>query len=378
MKVILFHNTLPAYRIPFYNALAKLVELKIVLFNLESTEVIYGEKSKPALLKGCRQVIIDKSKDVRKQVKDEISEGADIVHLPTPDGKYELYVTNLCLRFARKKGIKTALYWIRWTPDLSQIPVKQIGKNVIRNILAGGIARKADVCIYSGVKSREQFKRLRVRDDHLMPMHYSTDVYQDAEDCDIYEKYGIRDGLKLILYFGRVIERKGLLYLIRAYEMLNEAEVQLVVAGSGTEYFEECKKYVEENHVRNVLFLGLVPSVERKNFFENADLFILPSVLDHGITEPWGQTVNESFQWGCRVVASDAVGAAYELIRPENGAMYPAEDVQALADIMKGLLRTDYDRDKIKSTISEYTCENMAEDMLRAYDMALLETDGAL
>lgn len=372
MKVILFHNTLPAYRIPFFNALAKLVDLKIVFFNIESSEAIYGEKSKRSLLKGCRQAVIDKSKNIRKQIKDEISEGADIVHLPAPDGKYELYVCALCLSVARKENIKTALFWIRWTPNIKKIPIKQIGKNMIRNILAGTIARKADVCIYSGIKSKEQFKKLRVKDCSLMPMHYSTDVYQNAEDCDIYAKYGIQYGLKIILYLGRVIERKGLLYLIQAYEMLNDMGIQLVVAGDGTEYLEECKKYVENHHIKNVLFLGYVPSTERKNFFENADLFVLPSVLDHGITEPWGQTVNESLQCGCRVVASDAVGAAYDLIASVNGAIYPAEDVQTLSDIMKKLLYAGYCRNNIKATISQYTCENMARDVLKAYEMALL------
>ena len=115
-----------------------------------------------------------------------------------------------------------------------------------------------------------------------------------------------------------------------------------------------------------------MPSTERKNFFENADLFVLPSVLDHGITEPWGQTVNESLQCGCRVVASDAVGAAYDLIASVNGAIYPAEDVQTLSDIMKKLLYAGYCRNNIKATISQYTCENMARDVLKAYEMALL------
>lgn len=370
MKVIFFHNTLPAYRIPFFNSLAQLVELKIVFTNIKMSEVIYGEKSNLKLLKNCQYTILDKSKDIKEQISNEITDDCDLVHLPVPDGKYELYVSLICLKTAKNKNIRTALYWIRWTPENSLVPIKQRIKNKIRNFVSGPIARHADVCICSGIKSEKQFTELGVKKENIKYMHYSTDVSTNSEKCDIYEKYSINKNQKIILYFGRIIERKGLLNLIQAFELCCFSNVQLIIAGTGEEYCEKCKQYVNIHKLDNVHFIGLIPSRQRKSFFETADVFVLPSIFDKGIPEPWGQTVNEALQCGCRVIASDAVGAAYDLINDRNGVIYKAEDVSALQNALRELMYKDLKRLEVMDTIKDYTCEKMANDMLDAYEFA--------
>ena len=76
----------------------------------------------------------------------------------------------------------------------------------------------------------------------------------------------------------------------------------------------------------SVRFTGFRNQSELPSFYSLCDVFVLPSLL-----EPWGLAVNEVMTAGRAVVASDQVGAVFDLIRDgENGHVFPAGDVDAL------------------------------------------------
>jgi glycosyltransferase involved in cell wall biosynthesis len=61
---------------------------------------------------------------------------------------------------------------------------------------------------------------------------------------------------------------------------------------------------------------------------------VLPSLF-----EPFGLVVNEAMLCGLPVAVSDRVGARFDLVRPgENGYVFPAGDVEALAAILRQFL----------------------------------------
>jgi glycosyltransferase involved in cell wall biosynthesis len=49
---------------------------------------------------------------------------------------------------------------------------------------------------------------------------------------------------------------------------------------------------------------------EVRNFYAGSDVVVLPSVFTRAFREPWGLVVNEAFDQGVPVIATDAVGAA--------------------------------------------------------------------
>jgi glycosyltransferase involved in cell wall biosynthesis len=71
------------------------------------------------------------------------------------------------------------------------------------------------------------------------------------------------------------------------------------------------------------------------HYYGACDLFVLPTrfLLTEPVNcESWGFTVNEAMSLGVPVVATTAVGAAYDLIVPgETGAMAEAGDPDDLA-----------------------------------------------
>ena len=82
---------------------------------------------------------------------------------------------------------------------------------------------------------------------------------------------------------------------------------------------------------------GRAAPAEVRNFYAGSDVVVLPSVPTRDFREPWGLVVNEAFNQGVPVIATDAVGAvAGGLVRHERtGLVVPAGDVDALAAALR-------------------------------------------
>ena len=86
------------------------------------------------------------------------------------------------------------------------------------------------------------------------------------------------------------------------------------------------------DHARD-LVLGQLDQDAVAAEYAAADIFVLPS-----ISEPWGMVLNEAAAAGLPLIATDACGAAWELIEDgANGFRVPAADAQALRDAIAEL-----------------------------------------
>jgi glycosyltransferase involved in cell wall biosynthesis len=125
---------------------------------------------------------------------------------------------------------------------------------------------------------------------------------------------------RYVLFVGRLVEAKGLSNLLAAHASLGPDGPELLVAGEGP-----LRDAVES--APGVTLLGFQETAPLIELYALADRLVVPS-----LDEPWGVVVNEALACGTPVVASDAVGAAADLIRDGiDGRIVPAGDVQALA-----------------------------------------------
>jgi glycosyltransferase involved in cell wall biosynthesis len=121
-----------------------------------------------------------------------------------------------------------------------------------------------------------------------------------------------------VLYVGRLAPEKGVDVLLRAAEGI---DATVVLAGTGPE--EARLRALAPPGTR---FLGHVDRDDLPAWYAASDVFVLPS-----LSEPWGMPLNEAAAAGLPLVATDAVGAAWELIEDgENGFRVPPGDVAAL------------------------------------------------
>jgi len=134
-----------------------------------------------------------------------------------------------------------------------------------------------------------------------------------------------------ILYFGRIEKHKGVKTIIEAMKYVRSTK--LYVVGEGT-YKDELEKYVKENRIKNVLFLGFITEMELKEVIRNSLFIVVPSEW----YEPFGLVVLESNASGKPVIAS-RIGGLAELVEEDvNGLLFEPGNIEDLLDKVDNLL----------------------------------------
>ena len=161
----------------------------------------------------------------------------------------------------------------------------------------------------------------------------------------------LRDTLKLkdkkvILYCGRLIKQKGFEYLVKAFAKLqqyNSNTFLLVVGGQygyGQLYsIEQLRSLSSLFGPDKIHFTGWVSTSDKISYFLLADVVVVPSIFFAEGAEVWGFAVNEAMSVGKPVVATTAVGAAYDLIQNGvNGYIVPDKDHHSLFESIKSII----------------------------------------
>lgn len=146
---------------------------------------------------------------------------------------------------------------------------------------------------------------------------------------------------KRVLYVGRLIERKGVKYLIRAMEyIVPEINVNLSIVGEGelkSKLLREVKNKELESHI---ILEGRVAKEKLYDLYLNCDVFVLPAVSDKwGDTEGLGVVLLEAMSFGKPVVASRTGGIEDIVIDGKTGILVNPADPEALAKSILKILR---------------------------------------
>jgi len=186
-----------------------------------------------------------------------------------------------------------------------------------------------------GVASNRIFVTTHAVDNYL----YNQAVSK-ADEILVKKKLNITENQKIILFLGRLEVIKGLPYLIQAFALLNRLDTCLVFVGEGLER-KNLEMQIDQLGIGNrIRFAGYVSTSETLPYYAVATMLVLPSVTTPQGKETWGVVVNEAFNQGLPVIASDAVGAAAGGLVEDgvNGFIIPERNIQALAVAMQKLL----------------------------------------
>jgi glycosyltransferase involved in cell wall biosynthesis len=153
------------------------------------------------------------------------------------------------------------------------------------------------------------------------------------------EKFSLDPERRRIVFSARLMEAKRPDLAVAAFAAIADErpEWDLVMIGDGP-LRSEVEATVPERLRKRVKWLGFLESTEEiAGVYAQCDVMVLPS--DH---EPWGVVVVEAASSGLAIVASDVVGAAPELVKPDvNGALFPKGDAAALADELRTITRPE-------------------------------------
>jgi len=237
----------------------------------------------------------------------------------------------------------------------------------------GGDVTSINKCLFRKLK-RNAMKRasyLTSVSSHLkeeMEKIYATDkVEVISMGCDL-KKYGSQnrvknmfqqDDKKVILFVGRMVEKKGLKYLLKAMENI---DALLVVVGDGPEKEKLVK--LAEVHKEKVLFVGSKTQDELRTIFASCDIFCIPSVkAKDGDQEGLPVVLIEAMASGLPVIGSRCGGISELIEHKYNGILVEQESPKELYESINMLINDE----NIRKTLSNNALESIKE-----YDYSVL------
>ncbi len=207
---------------------------------------------------------------------------------------------------------------------------------------------------------------------HIIPngidiKHFSPDVSPIEEFCD---------GKQNILFVGRLEHRKGLNYLIKAYQQVKQEipNSRLIVVGPGTRLRRKYEKWIMRNSLKDVVFIGYAPYGELPRYYKTADVFCAPATS----RESFGIILLEAMAVGKPIVATNIDGYASVVTHGEDGLLVPPKDSRGLARALISLMRDETLRQQMgakgRLKAEEHNWELVAQKVFDYYVRVLSES----
>lgn len=361
-KMLFFHNSLPEYRMLFWKYLAKYINYKLFITNEGLEKQIYN-------FDNCSNEIQYEyyTKSNKRSILNSINSSTLIV-LPPIDTIHEYLIAKELIKTGKKQHAIIVCWSEKWEAKWKNQPIKKKIKNYIHRYMYKNVFEQSARCICSGRKSREYAEMLGIKDEKISVCYDSSTSQLVTSEVDLRKQYHIPKEKRIILFMGRLIRRKGCDVLINAFLKLNIKDVVLIIAGDG----EELDNYKRlSNNNKSIIYTGMISPKERRNYYNQVDVFVLPSICYKGIIEAWGLTVNEALECGTPVIATDAVGAAYDLITGDSGIVVKNNSEYELLNALKKILNKNYDREKIKDQYKRFNVENMSKTFYEALNFEM-------
>lgn len=267
----------------------------------------------------------------------------------------------------------------KWKVAVTQRQQARPGFPSRRRAIAAVYSRFA-AFLYVGQANQEYFRLHGVRDEKLFFAPHAVDNARFTAAAPAAQEaarewraeLGIPEDHLLILFAGKLEEKKRPLDLLAAFRNLNEPNVSLLFVGNG---HLEGKLRRAASDMPHVYFAPFQNQSAMPRTYSAADLFVLPSF---GPEESWGLSVNEALCLAKPVLVSSHVGCSPDLVRNgQNGLIFAAGDVSALTAALADSLRN---RNRLRSwgdagrrIVDDYDYSHATEGLIHALDFLLRE-----
>lgn len=156
------------------------------------------------------------------------------------------------------------------------------------------------------------------------------------------------DGLH-VGFLGRLVEEKGLEYLIDGFRAIDDDDARLLIGGgfnaAGGSVIDKVREHMGDDP--RVRLLGFLPENQLADFYASIDVFALPSVNSF---EAFGIVQVEAMRSGVAALASDLPGVRTPVEATGFGVIVPPRDSAAITRALLEL--RDTPRDPVKGAAS--------------------------
>jgi glycosyltransferase involved in cell wall biosynthesis len=173
----------------------------------------------------------------------------------------------------------------------------------------------ADHCVVASHFAKATLVENGVREDRIHVVPYGV----DPGNHPVHRK---TDDVFRVVFVGRSMQRKGLVYLLNAWRRMRLPKAELAIVGRGT----------NDGHIRAAFqteanWLGEISTSQLSELYRRSDLFCMPS-----LAEGFGLVYLEALAAGLPVIATPNTGAADIIQNGREGFIVPIRDIEALAE----------------------------------------------
>lgn len=254
-----------------------------------------------------------------------------------------IYYNQRLYEYLSSKSEKYDVLFSYYNLDAVFVPRDLIDKNVLylcgipkeQNDFQGSFLACYDKVLAISKEVKDSWKKYAKED---------VDIISTGVDCDRFcLKTYPKDSSITLLYVGRLISRKNVDKIIKAYDKIkSDYPIKLIIVGDGPD-----RKYLESIS-DSVLFTGVVDNPE--SYYKKADIFVSPSAYGEGLQG----SILEAMSSGLTVVATNTK-INKELLGEERGFLV-ASDIDSIIEGIKKAIESD--RVKIGNYSRNFVVDN--------------------
>lgn len=272
------------------------------------------------------------------------------------------------VKWAKKRKIPTVLIQGSYRPT-QKIIFKQLellfnftfGKYVLNNVSAIG---------YKTLWAANYIKKYTPK--KCLPSFIGIDIsrFEDAKSVEWREKLKLDANSKILLYVGKIEQRRNPHFLIDIMECL-DSEYKLIIVGNGPMY-DEIKNRISENKLTDkCLMLGKLSQKDLPSLYLCSDLLLLPSNY-----EIYGMVILEAMYFSVPVISTHTAGADTIITNSKDGVVINNLNPQKWSNEIKSIFEdknrlADLKRNAFEKIKSSLTWNSTSDLFLKIYEIGL-------
>ena len=241
---------------------------------------------------------------------------------------------------------------------------------------------KSSFVIVNSNYTKNEFEKMGVLNERMIKINPPPNFLKHCSDNEILSRFKqkfVKDDTRIILFCGRLTERKGVAYLIQSIPEIKTKNIHLIIVGGGGQEGNLKQLTSSLNLDSNVTFFGPAKDNELGLLHDISDVFVCPSIIDsHGETEGLGLVIPEAMESGLPVIGT-SVGGIVDIIKNGfNGVLVEQKDPVAIAKAIDQILGNPEFAKKIiqnsKQTVKDFSPEIIAKQHMELFEKLVFST----
>lgn len=241
---------------------------------------------------------------------------------------------------------------------------------VYKIVIKSAIKRSEKIVTVSNFTKDDILKHYAVSEKKIAVTYESGEEItqnKSKEKGGVIKKYGIMK--PYVLYVGNAYPHKNLEALILAFSEICDKNQYLVLVGKEDYFYKKLKQTVSKEQIKNIVFTDFVPDEELEEIYDNALMYIFPSLY-----EGFGLPPLEAMRKGVPVASSDH--ECMKEILGDSAYFFEATDKEKIKEAIVLVSHNENLRKKLiergLKQVQKFTWKEMASQTLQEYKKIIL------